>query len=872
MHNPYLEKTRNISVGIILRRMLGQPKRFLLTIGLVLIPLLFTLAGGADFLQSWLYASSHKGARDSREAVFFVTCLEQKGRCGAGQKPRYWPIEKVEVGPLAAELSQPDPLLLGGLFCIAFLAFAALTSPRFDRRNQQNTTGLVPPEEADPDHNWLVGGLVRREWKADPGYFRLLKSGSTTPYFLTTEMLRTNLLLVAPPGSGKTTSIIRPFIDFARKRGNCALLVFDAKSRDFEPALFDYNFDLSDYAHSFKLVLYGGRTPAQAGEQLGEALIPNLNEEKSYFSDVAKNSMATLVEAHHTVTGAYPELIKLLVYLKNPDKLQDLIEEIGQQVKNPNVAERLIANVQSVIDLGQMKGDLLGNLRLALQPLTNPEISRFLIAQAREGETAFSVWELLNRPGLIRLALPVAEYPKVAAIIGRLFLSQFNYTVLSAQVNQSIFKAAAVDEAHNFVSTSIGKGMAQARSNNAGYILSFQTLAQIEEKTLRDTIFAASGTKVVLAGVGDEDAEKFSKTFGELEMPYISRNTSSSSSTSNNSGSSFSKEGGGSSSSSSNSRSRNSGQNFSTRLRRHYLPSEIRELPRYHALIESSDARGQRWFAQLIDMSEPTVNRLSKAQEQKGGNRFKLRAAKQLKDKATESFPVLPQESLTALPQLTSNSEAYRPAYFSLSNLTSHVESSNQGVLEVSWQMAAPTSGLVTPEPNLTTKIPPLTGWAIPNLAKPPVDQAEPVYLWAEKQLTTRALNEDVSNDGNWTNAGNGSNESKGGSESDGGKGEQLVYQQEFATNLAEEQTDLTAIKHLLKTEGDLGPEKVETLTQLVLDKGCTLEDLKRLVLYASLISNPKQRGSYIARLIQSGDYPDEAKIARARAKLTEGK
>jgi hypothetical protein len=42
-------------------------------------------------------------------------------------------------------------------------------------------------------------------------------------------------------------------------------------------------------------------------------------------------------------------------------------------------------------------------------------------------------------------------------------------------------------------------------------------------------------------------------------------------------------------------------------LRPRFLPSEVRELPKYHAIIESSDATGQRWFAEVIDMSQPVV-------------------------------------------------------------------------------------------------------------------------------------------------------------------------------------------------------------------------------------------------------------------------
>jgi hypothetical protein len=282
------------------------------------------------------------------------------------------------------------------------------------------------------------------------------------------------------------------------------------------------------------------------------------------------------------------------------------------------------------------KNDILGSLATAISPFLTGSFTSLLVANP--SSNSYTIEELLKKPGLIRLGLSVADNPRLAPMLGRLILAQFTFAVLSPGCNTKIFKLAAVDEAHNFITPSIAKGMAHARSNNAGYALAVQSLSQIEEKgrPLLNTIFAASGTKIVMAGVGDEDAERFSKTFGEVELPYVahsqnsSRSSGHSSSANRNRGHKieFFTGGSGSEHRSSFGHSRTSlsnrltgeASNHQLRLRRLFLPSEIRSLPLRYAIIESSDAQGHRWPAQVVNMDRELVAELeTKVMGQKSG-------------------------------------------------------------------------------------------------------------------------------------------------------------------------------------------------------------------------------------------------------------
>jgi hypothetical protein len=490
----------------------------------------------------------------------------------------------------------------------------------------------------------ILGGYRQRQWSSNPGYFYLDYEVEPLPYWLTTSMLKTNLLIVAPPGSGKTLSVFQPLVNFVR-RAEAAGLFFDVKGDDFRAELFDHNFSLTEPATSIRINLYSGKTPEQAGERLAEALISaGEGGVQEYFANNAKDALSLLVAAHVALFEHYPTPNQLIEYLTSTSNLNFLQNRVEAELPG-EYGRRLSAILRRVTSLNApSKNDVLGMLANALIPLTTPPASDLLVANPdNESNTkptdkvpsvVFTVEELLKKPSLTRIALPVAEYPRLSEIIGKLILAQFSYAVLSPNCNRELFKLAAVDETRYFMTPTVANGMAQARSNNAGYALSFQTLSQIKDEELRDTVFAASGTKIVMAGVGDKDAERFSKTFGGLELQYANRVQSSGTTQGKNSSTSTSRgqetEGFGlvggvfdgshssreSKRTATKSRGNSTSENhswstsFPQRLRPRFLPSEVRELPRYHAIIETSDYTGQRWFAQVIDMTQATVTEL----------------------------------------------------------------------------------------------------------------------------------------------------------------------------------------------------------------------------------------------------------------------
>ncbi len=545
-------------------------------------------------------------------------------------------------------LDAPLPLPAIGLLAIAICLVVAFD--RWRARRITRIAGHVEGSVAEYDNardgtgsvdigEWVLGSSYERAWNPDPGEFKLEAAKVTNQLFkLTEEHLRTHLIVVAPTGSGKTRSVLEPALLMLKRIGASAL-VFDAKGDDFDPAQFHLNFDLDDPTNSMRLNVWSGRTPREMGERLGEALVPEAgmgNLGKAYFTNNAKDAIASLVAAHHQAYGAMPNLKHLLAYLRKGDARQDLADELHNAGLSDDCEELL--DLQRINQLAEQKNDALGSLDTALAPLARGEIANLLTTS----EHGYSIEQLLQQPVRVRFALPVGRHPRVAPIIGRLVLAQFTYAVISPDCNKQMLKAAVIDEAHNFITPTIAKGMAMARENRGCFMLALQNLSQIADPALREDILSVAGNKLVMAGVGDFDAEKFSALFGTQEREYIahSQGTSQGSNHSYSRGHSQSRggdrgngnrdmlnpmiagviSGGGAGTREQSTRARSSslqqsnGTNSLVRGRADFLPSEIRSLPQFHVLIERRDSRGEVTPATIVNLDRELITDVSDIQ------------------------------------------------------------------------------------------------------------------------------------------------------------------------------------------------------------------------------------------------------------------
>jgi type IV secretory pathway TraG/TraD family ATPase VirD4 len=349
---------------------------------------------------------------------------------------------------------------------------------------------------------------------------------------------------------------------------------------------------------------------------LAEALIA-ANKDNPFFSDSARQGLVAFMIGHHVVYREYPELIQVLEYTGDEDKRDLLTAEVIEVSKTEGATEEERARqlrAQEALNLLRVaasrsngKSDVLGSLYNALLPITSGQFRSYVTTNPKNGLT---VSKMLENKLIVRIAF-TADEGDIGKALGKIIIQQFTDTVLSPRVDKSYLKLIVIDEAHNYVCEALKIGVAQAAGNNAGYMMAFQSLKQIDDEAARSIIFGNCKNKVIIAGAEFFDADTFSKDFGEQELAKISKTNSQSNSASSsnarsdgqsqsrsltagfgflsntptgNQGSSKS-----SSLSQSESKSKSSGENVSYQRRPIWLPRELSTIPRYHAVCVLDD-------------------------------------------------------------------------------------------------------------------------------------------------------------------------------------------------------------------------------------------------------------------------------------------
>lgn len=332
------------------------------------------------------------------------------------------------------------------------------------------------------------------------------------------RMLRTSMLVIGPPGSGKTHSFAFPIVENLSQSaliGTASVVVIDPKGDDFaNGGWFDVVVDPMNPTHG--LSLFGGSANADiAADRLASALLPpDVSDDKAYFVDASKNALYDCLAPYHAAFDEWPGVRELLGLLRGEQTVHDRVKSALKG--KPDAAEwraRLDGRVK------QMSGshDPAASLVERFAQLDRPAIRKIL-----DHPDPFAMADI-NTPTRVRIALPESEYPEASRILARLVVSQFVQTAGANDANPHIFKGLVIDEAGRYVDDYVARGIQRLRSKNAGMLLLTQTLADFPEK-IRPTIFGSAGCKAVFGGVDPATADEFSKWFGDT---FITETTTS---------------------------------------------------------------------------------------------------------------------------------------------------------------------------------------------------------------------------------------------------------------------------------------------------------------------------------------------------------
>lgn len=331
------------------------------------------------------------------------------------------------------------------------------------------------------------------------------------------SLLGTSALAVGPPGSGKSSRLVRPVVEslcLQALAGQAAVIAVTAAGARLAPDdAFDVVVRLGRPESVYGLDLYGGSAdPDEAAGMLAEALVGDLAATlPGGDSRRAATALAQLIGPFQAVHDRFPDVPELRELLDgSPTALGALRAALTDgglhtQIRELDAHERQSGRSG---DTGPLLAD-----RIAL--LDRPAFAGFFApAGAKGGGPGHRPFSLrtLEHPLRVRIDLPERGHAEASRIFARLVLAQFTECVV-ARGDQSLFACLVLDDAAQTVTPQALRGIQRLRSGHAGVLLTLRALDEVPEP-LRGPLLGAVGCRMVCAGVTPWDAEHFAEVWG----------------------------------------------------------------------------------------------------------------------------------------------------------------------------------------------------------------------------------------------------------------------------------------------------------------------------------------------------------------------
>jgi hypothetical protein len=322
-------------------------------------------------------------------------------------------------------------------------------------------------------------------------------------------LLGTGLLVVGPPGSGKTRHVVRPVVEslcLQALTGQAAVVAVGGAGADLGPAdAYDVVISLADPASRYDLDLYGGGTdPDAAAGALAEALLDAHGTQESDLR-AAATALSQLLGPYAAAHGRFPSVSELRELLDGVPHAYAALRQDLDEAGEPGMARELDARQRQAARPGDV-GPRLAD-RVAL--LDRPAFAGFFDVTGRS--RPFSM-DALEHPLRVRIDLPERGHAEASRILARLVLAQFTAAV-TARSDRSLFACLVLDDAAHTVTADAVRGLARLRSANAGALLTLRTLDDVPEQ-LRSALLGAAGCRMALAGVTTWDGRRFAEAWG----------------------------------------------------------------------------------------------------------------------------------------------------------------------------------------------------------------------------------------------------------------------------------------------------------------------------------------------------------------------
>ncbi|QIK11192.1 ATP/GTP-binding protein [Streptomyces sp. ID38640] len=326
------------------------------------------------------------------------------------------------------------------------------------------------------------------------------------------DVLGTSLLAVGPPGSGKTTRLVRPLVEalcLQALAGRAAVVSLGtAASAPASEDAFDAVIRIGHPDAECDLDLYGGTTdPDEAAGMLAEALVGDVAATLP-AGDVrrAATVLGQLLGPFRVAHGRFPGVAELRELLDGSREamagLRATLEAAGE-----NGALRELDARERQADRPGDAGVLLAD-RIAL--LDRPAFAGFFDPTGRSRQVSLRA---LDHPLRVRIDLPERGHTEASRILARLVLAQFSECAV-ARSDRSVFACLVLDDASHVITQEALRGLQRLRSANAGAVLTLRSLDDVPEP-LRGALLGAVGCRMAFAGVTTWDGARFAEVWGK---------------------------------------------------------------------------------------------------------------------------------------------------------------------------------------------------------------------------------------------------------------------------------------------------------------------------------------------------------------------
>jgi len=323
-------------------------------------------------------------------------------------------------------------------------------------------------------------------------------------------LLGTGLLVIGPPGSGKTSRVMRPVAEslcLQALAGHAAVVAVASASTDLGLRdAYDAVISLGDPASRHGLDLYGGATdPDMAAWLLAEALVDGPEAERRR----AAIALGQLLGPYAAVHDRFPSVPVLRELLDGAPHVYADLRRSLDAVGAPALVRELDARQRQSARPGDIGGELADRIALLDRPA-------FAGSFGASGRTRPFSMEALAHPIRVRVELPEGGHTEASRILVRLLLAQFTVTV-RARRDRSLFACLIVDDAGQAITPETVRALPSLRSTHAGVVLGMRTLDDVPEQ-LRGQLVSSVGCRMALSGVTTRDARFFSEAWGTTRV------------------------------------------------------------------------------------------------------------------------------------------------------------------------------------------------------------------------------------------------------------------------------------------------------------------------------------------------------------------